>query len=341
MAENKKSGFKKLLKSLGPGFITGASDDDPSGIGTYSQTGAQFGISQLWTVFASVPFMIVVQEICGRIGLVTGKGLSRVIKENYPKSVLFFCISLLLIANTINIGADLGAMAATGQLLLGLPFIFWLIIITVFTLVLEIFLSYRVYAGILKYLTLSLLVYIVASFCLKLDCGKVALATITPTISLSKDYIINIVALLGTTISQYLFFWQTDEEVEEEIEKHKIRAMGKGIPKFTRKDIKNMRMDTAIGMIFSQIITFFIIVTTASTLGANGLTNIQTADQAAQALRPFAGDLSYILFAAGVIGTGLLSVSVFVGCAFFCIFRSLFWEKSIFKKKKKKEYFFL
>ncbi len=340
MAENKKSGFKKLLKSLGPGFITGASDDDPSGIGTYSQTGAQFGLSQLWTVFASVPFMIVVQEICGRIGLVTGKGLSRVIKENYPKSVLFFCISLLLIANTINIGADLGAMAATGQLLLGLPFIFWLIIITVFTLVLEIFLSYRVYAGILKYLTLSLLVYIVASFLLKLDWGKVALATITPTISLSKDYIINIVALLGTTISPYLFFWQTDEEVEEEIEKHKIRAMGKGIPKFTRKDIKNMRMDTAIGMIFSQIITFFIIVTTASTLGANGITNIQTADQAAQALRPFAGDLSYILFAAGVIGTGLLAVPVLAGSASYAISEAFEWKTGLSKKLKQAHGFY-
>jgi NRAMP (natural resistance-associated macrophage protein)-like metal ion transporter len=279
--------LKKFFKSLGPGFITGASDDDPSGIATYSQTGAQFGLRQLWSTIFTLPFMIVIQEMCGRIGLVTGVGLSGIIRKHYSKKLLYSTISLLLIANTINIGADLGAMAAALQLVVPISFIILLISITVITLVLEIFVSYHVYVRILKYFALSLLAYVVTVFLIKIDWGMVAYHTFIPHISWNKEYIMNIVALLGTTISPYLFFWQANEEVEEEIEEGKITVSGKETPRITKSDIKNLRRDTWIGMIFSNLITFFIIVTAAVTLGARGITDIQTATDAALALRPF------------------------------------------------------
>lgn len=324
--------LKKFLKTLGPGFITGASDDDPSGIATYSQTGAQFGYNQLWTSLFSYPFMTVIQEICGRIGMVTGRGLSGVIKLHYPKSVLYISVFILLIANTINIGADLGAMASAGQMLLGIPFIFWLVGMTVVTLLLEIFISYPRYASILKYLTFSLFAYIITVFVVKQDWGKIAFSTFIPSFSFSKDYLLNIVAILGTTISPYLFFWQSDEEVEEEIEHHKLRVMGKGIPKITNLDIRNMRLDTVVGMFFSNLVMFFIIATTASTLGVHGITNIETAPQAAEALKPLAGNLAYLLFAAGIIGTGLLAVPVLAGSASYAISEALNWKAGLSEK---------
>src|SRR5581483_1262259 len=302
--------LKRFLGVLGPGFITGAADDDPSGIGTYAQTGASFGYSQLWTVPFAFPFMVTIQEICGRIGLVTGKGLAGVVKHNYSKKVLYISVLILLIANSVNIGADLGAMASSAQLILGIPFAIWLIAMTVFILFLEVFIPYPQYARILKYLTLSLLAYVIVTFIVHQDWTKIFISTIIPHLSFSKDYIFNIAALLGPTISPYLFFWQADEEVEEELESHKLRFFGKGIQKINKNDIKQMRLDTFMGMFFSQLVTFFIIVSVASTLGANGLQNIQTADQAAQALRPIAGNFAYLLFASGIVGTGLLAVPV-------------------------------
>ncbi|MDP2633107.1 MAG: divalent metal cation transporter, partial [Candidatus Curtissbacteria bacterium] len=240
--------LKKIFSKLGPGFITGASDDDPSGIATYSQTGAQFGYSQLWTAPFSFPFMAVIQEMCGRIGMVTGKGLSGVIRIHYTKPILYFAVSLLFVANTVNIGADLGAMASAGQLLLGLPFIFWLIPMAFLTLVLEIFISYKVYARFLKYLTFSLFAYVITVFIVKQQWSQVLLSTVIPNLTFSKQYLLNVIAILGTTISPYLFFWQAGEEVEEEVEFHKIRAMGKGVPKISKIDIRKMRYDTFIGM---------------------------------------------------------------------------------------------
>src|SRR3989344_1754036 len=252
--------IKRLFRFLGPGFITGASDDDPSGIGTYSQTGALFGFSQLWTVLLAFPLMVSVQEMCGRIGLVTGKGLAGVIKKNYSKKILFPAVLLLVVANTINIGADLGAMAASAQLVIPFPFIFWLIIMLVLTIVLQVFVSYKAYVKYLKYLAFVLLAYIVTAFVTNVDWREVVISFLIPHFEFTETYLINIVAILGTTISPYLFFWQTSEEVEEEIMHHKLRRMGEGVPKITPKDITHLRKDTLVGMFFSQIIMFFIIV---------------------------------------------------------------------------------
>lgn len=333
--------IKRLLSVLGPGFITGASDDDPSGIATYAQTGAQFGYTQLWTALFSFPFMSVVQEICGRIGMVTGKGIAVIVKDNYSKTILYFTVLLLIVANAVNIGADLGAMASSGQLLLGIPFAFWLIGITVFTIFLEIFVPYPAYARFLKYLTFSLFAYILTAVIIELDWTKIGLSTIIPSFFLSKDYLLNIVAVLGTTISPYLFFWQADEEIEEEIEHKKLQAMGKGIPRIRNKDIREMRLDTVVGMFFSNLVMFFIIVTTASTLHVHNITNIQTADQAAQVLKPLAGNFAFLLFAAGIIGTGLLSVPILAGSASYAVSEALGWRASLNLKFKKAHKFYI
>jgi Mn2+/Fe2+ NRAMP family transporter len=277
------------------------------------------------------PFMVVIQEMCGRIGLVTGTGLSGVIRKHYSKKALYFTISLLLIANTINIGADLGAMAAALELLIPVPFTILLLGVTAFTLILEIFVSYHVYVRILKYLALSLLAYVVIVFLIKIDWRSVAYHTFVPHLSLQKEYILNIVALLGTTISPYLFFWQANEEVEEEIEEGKLKTSGRGIPKITNLDIKNMRRDTWVGMLFSNLITFFIIVTAAVTLGAQGITNIETATDAAQALRPF-GMAAFLLFTVGIVGTGLLTVPVLAGSASYAISEAFKWKTGLYRK---------
>lgn len=332
--------LKKILSRLGPGFITGASDDDPSGIATYSQAGAQFGYSQLWTALFSFPFMTVIQEMCGRIGMVTGKGLSGVIRTHYSKKVLYLAVFLLLVANTVNIGADLGAMASSAELLVPLPFTVLLLAITAVILLLEVFVSYRIYARILKYLTFSLFFYIIAAFLVKQDWAKIAYATFVPTFSLSRDYLLNIVAILGTTISPYLFFWQSDEEVEQEVQLHKIRAMGKGVPKITKIDVREMRVDTTVGMFFSNLVMFFIIVTAASTLGVAGLTSINTAADAAQALRPIAGDLTFFLFAMGIIGTGLLAVPVLSGSASYAVSEAFGLKEGLYRKFKQAHGFY-
>lgn len=331
---NKKNPFswKKIVRSAGPGFITGASDDDPSGIATYSQTGAQFGYGQLWTALFSFPFMAAIQEMCGRIGVVTGKGLAGVIKKNYSKKILYFSVLILLIANVINIGADLGAMASSGQLVFGINFVWWLIGITVFTLLLEVFVSYRTYAKILKYFAFSLLSYVVVAFIVKQDWIRILVSTFVPSFSFSKDYLLNIVAILGTTISPYLFFWQANEEVEEEVEKKELRSMGAGVPRFKAVDLRNLRTDTISGMFFSNMIMFFIIVTTASTLGVHGLVNIQTADQAAQALKPLTGQLAYLLFALGIIGTGLLAVPVLAGSGSYALAEIFKMKEGLYRK---------
>lgn len=324
--------FKKIIQTLGPGFITGASDDDPSGIATYSQTGALFGFQQAWTAPFSFPLMTAVQEMCGRIGLITGKGLAGVIREHYPRKILYASVLLLVVANTINIGADLGAMAASAQLVFGLPFIFWLIGMVVLTLILEIFVSYKVYAKYLKYLAFALFAYILTAFTIKIDWSEVFLSTITPHIEFNRQYLFNIVAILGTTISPYLFFWQADEEVEEEIAHHKLRQLGKGVPRVTPKDISRLRIDTTIGMFFSNLVMFFIIVTTGATLFPNGISAIESASNAALALRPLGGDLAFLLFALGIIGTGLLAVPILAGSASYAIAESFGWKTGLYRK---------
>ena len=324
--------LKNIWKKIGPGFITGAADDDPSGVATYSQTGAIFGYSQLWLALFTFPFMIVIQQMCGRIGMVTGKGLAGVIHANYSKPVLYFAVSLLVIANTINIGADLGAMAASAQMLLGLPFLFWLLLMTGFIIVLEVFVTYKTYSKILKYLALTLFAYVFTAFIVKLDWGIILKNTVLPHIQFSKDYLLNIVAILGTTISPYLFFWQASQEVEEAIVDDKIPDIGVGTPAVSRENVADMNWDTIIGMFFSQAIMFFIIITTAATLHAKGITNIETASQAAEALRPVAGNLAYLLFAAGIIGTGLLAVPILAGSSAYAVAETAGLKAGLSKK---------
>lgn len=320
---------KSFLQRIGPGFITGAADDDPSGIGTYSQTGAQFGYSQLWLAFFSTPFMTVVQEMCGRIGMVTGRGLSSVIRSKFPKGILLFCVTLLFLANTVNIGADIGAMASAAQLLFGLPTWFWLFAMCGLMLGLQIFVPYRIYSRILKWLGLSLFAYIIAAFMVKQPWTQIVVSTFVPSFSFTTAYFMNIVAVLGTTISPYLFFWQADEEVEEEITKHKIFDFDFGKPRVTKEDRRGLWLDTLVGMIFSNLVMFFIIVTAASTLGANGITNISTAVEAAEVLKPLAGPFASIIFTLGIVGIGLLAVPVLAGSASYAICEAFHWRQGL------------
>lgn len=332
--------IKKFLKILGPGFITGASDDDPSGIGTYSQTGAMFGLTQLWTALFTFPLMTVIQEMCGRIGLVTGHGLAGVMKRHYSKPVLYTAVFLLVLANTINIGANLGAMAASAQLLIDIPFIILLLLMTAIVLVLEIFIRYKTYVKVLKYLAMSLLAYIAAAFVIHVDWPAVIRSTLIPHIEFTKDYVMNIVAIFGTTISPYLFFWQANEEVEEQIAHHKLRVLGAGLSHVTTKDISHLRWDTAIGMFFSNITMWFIIITTGTVLHANGITNIESPQQAAQALQPIAGDFAFVLFAAGIIGTGLLSVPILSGAASYAVAEVFDWKAGLYLKLRRAHGFY-
>lgn len=322
--------FKVYLNALGPGLVTGASDDDPSGIGTYSQTGAQLGYAQLWTALFTFPLMTAIQEICGRIALQTGGGLAEALRKYYPKPVLYFCVTLLFIANTINLGADLGAMAASAQLLLGIPYVAWLIAITLFSALLEVFVDYARYARVLRYLTLSLFAYFIVPFVSPQNWGQALRDTVIPTIQFDKDYLLNLVAILGTTISPYLFFWQASQEVEDEIDAGKTTAKSrKGV---SSVELKWMRTDVVAGMLLSNVVTWFIIATTASTLFAHGIKNIDSAPKAAEALRPIAGDFAYLLFAVGIIGTGLLAVPILAGSAAYAIAETFKLREGLYLK---------
>ncbi len=285
--------------------------------------------------------MAAVQEMCGRIGLVTGKGLAGVIKTHYARWLLYLSVFLLVLANSINIGADLGAMASVGQLLFGAPFIVWLLVITLLSLTLQIFLPYHYYARYLKYLTFALLAYIVTAFLVKQNWSAVLWSTFIPTFIFSKEFLMNLVAIFGTTISPYLFFWQASEEVEEEVEHKKLKSMGNGKPKFNFHDLRNLRVDTLTGMFFSNFIMFSIILTTGSTLFVHGIHDIQTADQAAEALRPLAGDFSYLLFALGIIGTGLLAVPVLAGAASYALSETLGLKEGLYRKFHQARGFYL
>jgi NRAMP (natural resistance-associated macrophage protein)-like metal ion transporter len=322
--------LKGYLNALGPGFITGASDDDPSGIGAYSQTGAQFGYAQLWTSLFTFPLMTAIQEICARVALQTGGGLADAIREYYPKPVLYFCVTLLFIANTINLGADLGAMAASAQLLIGLPHLVWLIGITLLSVILEIFVDYKRYACVLRYLTLSLFAYCIVPFVSSQNWRQALLHTVIPTIQFDKDYLLNLVAILGTTISPYLFFWQASQEIEQEIDEGKTTVGSrKGVSKV---ELKWMRTDVVAGMLLSNVVMWFIIATTASTLFQHGVKNIDSAPKAAEALRPIAGEFAYLLFAVGIIGTGLLAVPILAGSAAYAVAEAFKLREGLYLK---------
>lgn len=336
--------LRRFFKLLGPGFITGASDDDPSGIATYAQTGAQFGMRHLWTTLLSFPFMTIVQEMCGRIGMVTGKGLTAVMRKHYRRPLVVSMVTLLMIANTINVGADLGAMASAGQLLIPLPFTVWLLGITAVIILLILFVHYKQYAKLLKYLTLSLFAYIAVAFVVEINWTDVwrglFFLDLKDTI-FDRTFIANMVAVFGTTISPYLFFWQADEEVEEELAKHKFSPTGNGAPHITIRDIGTMRLDTIIGMFFSNFVMFFVMLAAGATLFANGIFQIETADQAALALRPIAGNFATILFALGILGTGFLAVPILSGSASYAFSQMLGWQASLDRPFRKARGFYI
>lgn len=323
--------LKRILSRLGPGFITGAADDDPSGIATYTQVGAQFGFGQLWTVAFNWPLMIAIQEMVGRIGMVTGRGLNAVLRRHYPKPLLWTVVLIVFFANSVNLGTNLGAMADSTRLLFpSLPFAGLLIGFTALILILEIFISYKTYAQILKWLTLSLFGYVATAFIVTADWSEVLRGALIPHLSFSKEFIMAIVAILGTTISPYLFIWQADEEVEEEIALgRRTLAERRGA---TKAEVSDMRRDTVIGMSFSQIITFFIMVTAAGTFFKHGLYDIQTTAQAASALEPLAGRFASHIFALGIIGTGLLAVPILSASASYALSEALRWKNGLYNK---------
>ncbi len=332
--------ISKLFNKLGPGFVTGAADDDPSGIATYSIAGAQFGYGMLWLVLFLIPAMVAIQEMCGRIGMVTGRGLAGVIKQFYSKKVLWFSVSLLMVANMINIGADLGIMAASLQMLFGKAFYFWLLLSAVVMVLLEVLVPYKKYSLYLKWFAMMLLVYVVTAFMVKQDWGQVFSALLIPQIQFNMGYIMTMVGFLGTTISPYLFFWQASEEVEEEIANGTISDFNEK-PLVKERWITAMRNDTKTGMVFSNMITFFIILTTAATLNKNGIVTIDTPQMAAQALRPLAGDYAYILFAVGIIGIGLQSIPVLAGSVAYAFSDALGIKEGLSKKFMEAKGFYL
>jgi NRAMP (natural resistance-associated macrophage protein)-like metal ion transporter len=334
-----KSPFRmaeEYIYNLGPGLTTGAADDDPSGIATYSQVGATYGFQFLWLALFSFPLMSVVQEMCARIAIVTGEGLAANIRKHYSAPVLYFASALLFGANTFNLGADLGAMAKATQLLApSWNFATLVIVFALVSLILQIFTTYARYAKYLKYLTLALFAYVATAFFVHIDWHQALLHTVIPSITFSKNEILLICAVLGTTISPYLFFWQTSQEVEEEVLRGEgtLQERAKDRP-HKKTEMREMRFDVWTGMFFSNAVMFFIIVTCAATLFAHGITNIQTADQAAQALEPFAGQWAFALFAIGIIGTGFLAVPVLAGSSAYAVAESFKFKTGLYRKLK-------
>ncbi|MFH1583411.1 MAG: divalent metal cation transporter [Candidatus Falkowbacteria bacterium] len=335
--------IKKLFKIVGPGVITGAADDDPSGIATYTSAGAKFGYSQLWTIIFMLPLVTAVQEACARIGAVTGKGIAAVIKKYYSKKILSLAVVLILIANTINIGANIGAMAEATRLVIPLNFSVLALSFTALILILEIFLSYRVYAKVLKWCALSLIAYPITVFLIKHPWWELLKATFMPHIEFSFGFLFIIVAVLGTTISPYMFFWQASEEVEEE-KRHHIFNYGR--PKVSERFISNLRLDNFLGMLFSQIAAWCIIVVAGTVLHENGVINVETAADAARALEPLvdtfpnAGLWAKVIFAFGIVGLGLLSVPVLSASASYAMSEAFNWKEGLNLKFKKAHGFY-
>lgn len=335
--------IKDFFSKLGPGLVTGAADDDPSGIGTYSQAGAGFGYALNWLMLVMLPMMIVIQETAGRIGIVSGKGLASVVKEHYNRWVLYFVIFFLVFANTVNIGADIGAMAASARLIIPIPYVWWTLFFVLAIVLLEMLIPYKVYAKILKWLCLSLFAYIITAFIVHISWVDV-LKGFIPSLKFQPEYILIIVALLGTTISPYLFFWEPSQEVEEEIDHHIKKEDGR--PVVTESWFKRFHKDNFTGMLFSQFVALFIMITAAATLHQQGITNISSADQAAAALAPLvhsfpnSGKIAQLLFAFGIIGTGLLSIPVLAGSAAYGVSEALDIKEGLGKKVKRARGFY-
>jgi NRAMP (natural resistance-associated macrophage protein)-like metal ion transporter len=311
--------------------VTGASDDDPAGIGTYIQAGAQFGYLQLWIALFSFPFMSVIQEMSGRIGLVTGQGLAAVIRNNYSRPVLWFVITIQVATNTVNIGADLSAMAQSAQLLLPVPYYVLLGLTTLVTTGLIVLIPYRRYAVYLKVLGLALLTYVISAFTVHVDWRQVLTATFVPHIDWNKAFILTLIAVFGVTISPYEFFWQSSEEVEELVGKQKLEREGASRPQTSWLDVWSLRGDTVFGMFFSNAITFFVIITAAATLHAQGHTDVQSAVEAAQVLKPLAGNFTFVLFTVGIVSAGLLAIPVMAGSSAYAVAGAFNWSRSLSK----------
>lgn len=339
-------GFGRFLRILGPGVVTGAADDDPSGIATYSQAGAGFGMQLPWTMLFTYPLMTAVQEACMRIGAVTGKGLAAIMRERYPKYVLYPVVGLVVVANTLNIGADLGAMAASMELLVPWPFAVWAVIFALMMVVLQVLIPYKSYVRLLKWLALALLAYPLTAFLVHVPWIDVIKATFVPQIRFDLNYLYILVAIFGTTISPYLFFWQTSEVVEEEIAAHRLAQRG-GEPKLTAPYLKRLRIDTVLGMFFSNATAWFVIVVGAVVLGAGGVTTITTAADAARALEPLvntfpnAGYAAKLIFAVGIIGIGLMSVPVLAGSSSYAIAETFGWKEGLFRKFSQAKGFYM
>jgi NRAMP (natural resistance-associated macrophage protein)-like metal ion transporter len=330
--KGKAPGFlRKFFANLGPGLITGAADDDPSGISTYSVAGAAYGYAPLWTALVTFPLMASVQLMCARLGIVTGRGLAAAIRMHYPRWVLLGACLILVVASVINIGADLGGMAVATQLITGIRSLIWIPFYAVFILALLLWTSYKLIARIFKWMTLVLFAYVLASFFAHVDWRRVLAATLVPHVEWSRGYLAVLVAILGTTISPYLFFWQAAEEVEEERAKGRTLAQRKSE---TAGDLRSARADTVTGMFFSNLIMYFIILTTAATLHAHGQTDITSARQAAEALRPLAGNGAYLLFTLGLIGTGMLGIPVLVGSCAYAVAEGAAWRGSMADKPR-------
>lgn len=327
-----------VLRSLGPGLVTGAADDDPSGIATYSQIGAQFGYGLAWTMLFSFPLMAVFQAVCARIGAVTGVGIAQNLRRHYPAWLLRAVVVLLLTANVINLGADLGAMGAAAQLIAGGPGRLYTILFGLACVVLETVLSYARYSAVLKWLTLSLFAYVVVAFAAHVSWGAALSGTLVPRLVFDGPHATALVAILGTTISPYLFFWQSSQEVEEGHRRH-VRPL-RLTPKQAAPELARIGVDTVTGMGISNLIAWFIILATAATLNATGVTDIQTSSQAAEALRPVAGDFTFALFAAGIVGTGLLAVPVLAGSGAYAVCEVFQWTGSLDSKPRQAKAFY-
>jgi NRAMP (natural resistance-associated macrophage protein)-like metal ion transporter len=333
-----KHPFRRFFADLGPGLITGAADDDPSGISTYSVAGAAFGYLPLWTALFSFPLMSAVQLMCARLGMVTGMGLAGVIRRRYGRWVLWSACALLVVANVINIAADLGGMAEATALVTNVHVVLWVPIYTVLIMILLLWSSYRTIARIFKWLTLVLLAYVATAFVARVDWGAALRSTLVPHVEWSRSFFAVLVAVFGTTISPYLFFWQAAQEVEEE------RALGRNLAKrrgATPDELRTCRTDVVVGMFASNAVMYFIILTTAATLHTSGLRSIATAQEAAQALRPLAGAGAYWLFTLGLIGTGMLAVPVLAGSCAYAVAEAAAWRGSLDRRPSRAKKFYL
>ena len=330
---------ESLLKKLGPGLITGAADDDPSGIATYSQAGAQFGFNMLWTVLFTYPLMVGIQVVSARIGRVSGHGLATNIRRHYPAWLLYSVVGLLLIANTINIAADISAMGEALKLVIGGPAQIYAVAFGLISLLLQVFIPYRRYVSILKWLTLALLAYVAKVFVVQIPWSQVLVKTLLPHLSWTPEYITTVVAVFGTTISPYLFFWQASQEVEDQLADPHAQPLIVA-PQQATVNLRRIKIDTYVGMGFSNLVAFSIILTTAVTLNLHGISDIQTSAQAATALRPIAGEFAFMLFSAGIIGTGLLAIPVLCGSSAYAMAGAFKWKNSLERTPMKAKQFY-